>query len=383
MNCWSRNSLNRVTSIIETPIFADECTSKQTRIFYARMLVEVNVTRELPEVIKVLDPNGRQFTQKIIFDWKPEFCQLCQVVGHKCPPPAKPDTQNHAPQERRREPRKVTMEWKTKGPVSPNATAPNIQVGATSIEMINNVPKEAPRATYIVVQCVEQSKTVDPQPHVQKVKSLMSSLELNLANFPALGPASSSGNVGMNKRYKQKELRNYLKIKNIKLTGLVETNVKSPKAKQVDAQFLHCHVKERQGPLDCIVTVIYGFNAIEHREAMWQGLKQVALGVHVPWLIIGDFNAMLLPQYRIFGNPVTYAEIKAYSEYVIDLLLSELQWKRRMLQWGHVVTEFELPFFSDHPPMILSLKTKARNINVPFRFFNVWIGHQDFLAMVQ
>ncbi|XP_075111394.1 uncharacterized protein LOC142181775 [Nicotiana tabacum] len=173
--------------------------------------------------------------------------------------------------------------------------------------------------------------------------------------------------------------------------------------------FLHCHVKERQGPLDCIVTVIYGFNAIEHREAMWQGLKQVALGVHVPWLIIGDFNAMLLPQYRIFGNPVTYAEIKAYSEYVTDLLLSELQWKDEyyiwsnkqggadrvcsrldrafgnhewMLQWGNVVIEYELPFIFDHSPMILSLKTKARNINVPFGFFNVWTSHQDILTML-
>ncbi|XP_075077189.1 uncharacterized protein LOC142163933 [Nicotiana tabacum] len=110
MNCWSSNSLSRIASVIGTPIFADECTSKQTRISYARMLVEVNVTRELPEAITVLDPNGRQFTQEVIFDWKPEFCQLCQVVGHKCPPPPKAGTQNHAPQERRREPRKVTME---------------------------------------------------------------------------------------------------------------------------------------------------------------------------------------------------------------------------------------------------------------------------------
>ncbi|XP_070036232.1 uncharacterized protein LOC142178931 [Nicotiana tabacum] len=144
---------------------------------------------------------------------------------------------------------------------------------------------------------------------------------------------------------------------------------------------------------------------------MWQGLKQVALRVHVPWLIIGDFNVMLPPQDRIFGNPVTYAEIKAYSECITDLLLSELQlWKGEyytrsnkqsgadrvcsiidrafgnnewMLQWGHVVTPYELPFISDHSLMIFSLKTKARNINVPFRFFNVWTGHQDFLPMVQ
>lgn len=87
------------------------------------------------------------------------------------------------------------MEQKTKGPAPPNAISPNIKVGATSIEMINNVPKEVPPATHVVVQCVEKSKTMARQPHAQKEKVLMSIPELNLANFTALGPASSSGTV--------------------------------------------------------------------------------------------------------------------------------------------------------------------------------------------
>ncbi|MCD7463681.1 hypothetical protein HAX54_051125 [Datura stramonium] len=47
----------------------------------------VNVTKTLPEEVVIMDPNGQQFLQPIVFDWKLEFCQQCQIVGHKCPPP--------------------------------------------------------------------------------------------------------------------------------------------------------------------------------------------------------------------------------------------------------------------------------------------------------
>lgn len=34
MCCWGFNSLSRIASAIETPLFADECTTKQTRSFF-------------------------------------------------------------------------------------------------------------------------------------------------------------------------------------------------------------------------------------------------------------------------------------------------------------------------------------------------------------
>ncbi|KAK4737998.1 hypothetical protein R3W88_001695 [Solanum pinnatisectum] len=48
MNCWGCDSLSRIASAIEISIFAYECTTKQTRIYFARMLVEVDVTKPLP-----------------------------------------------------------------------------------------------------------------------------------------------------------------------------------------------------------------------------------------------------------------------------------------------------------------------------------------------
>ncbi|KAJ8547700.1 hypothetical protein K7X08_011286 [Anisodus acutangulus] len=61
MSCWSYQLLSRIASLIGKPLFADECTFKKKRISYARILIEVNITRPLPDEVGVCEPNGRQF----------------------------------------------------------------------------------------------------------------------------------------------------------------------------------------------------------------------------------------------------------------------------------------------------------------------------------
>ncbi|XP_060190914.1 uncharacterized protein LOC132620253 [Lycium barbarum] len=53
VSCWTSNALGRIGSAIGTPLYADGCTTKQTRISYARMLIQANVTKPLPSKIKV------------------------------------------------------------------------------------------------------------------------------------------------------------------------------------------------------------------------------------------------------------------------------------------------------------------------------------------
>lgn len=45
LSCWGIDSLSRIGSVLGTPMYADSCTSQQTRISYARLLVEVDVIR--------------------------------------------------------------------------------------------------------------------------------------------------------------------------------------------------------------------------------------------------------------------------------------------------------------------------------------------------
>ncbi|TMW81456.1 hypothetical protein EJD97_009515 [Solanum chilense] len=46
-------------------------------ISYARMLVEVNVTKVIPQKITVVDPNGKTFMQDVELEWRPQYCDRC------------------------------------------------------------------------------------------------------------------------------------------------------------------------------------------------------------------------------------------------------------------------------------------------------------------
>ncbi|XP_056698674.1 uncharacterized protein [Spinacia oleracea] len=82
--CWGSDSLSRIGSLIGVPLFADDCTSKQLRISFARLLIEVDVTKELPKEVLIQDHLGVTIKQKVEYDWLPPFCKDCNAVGHDC-----------------------------------------------------------------------------------------------------------------------------------------------------------------------------------------------------------------------------------------------------------------------------------------------------------
>lgn len=126
MSCWGVGSLSRIASVIGKSIFADECTPKQTRISYARMLIEVNVTKELPSEVWVMEPNGKKFLQSVTFDRKPAYCEKYLIVGHRCSTQVKNATQGHPKKGR------ITQEWRTKVP------APTDQIEKQEVQQVNN-----------------------------------------------------------------------------------------------------------------------------------------------------------------------------------------------------------------------------------------------------
>ncbi|KAL2940991.1 hypothetical protein RDABS01_029341 [Bienertia sinuspersici] len=58
---------------------------------------------------------------------------------------------------------------------------------------------------------------------------------------------------------------------------------------------------------------MYGLHSVKARRPLWQGLKHLASGVCLPWLILGDFNSLLHINDRL-GSTVTWREIKDFQE---------------------------------------------------------------------
>ncbi|CAK8542187.1 unnamed protein product [Lathyrus sativus] len=93
---WGDTSLNKIGSALGNPIMTDECTANRLRVSYARILVEMDIRKELPQIITIGDNEGEKIQQPIEYEWRPLFCSKCQKVGHSCDKP------------------KVTQQWKPK-----------------------------------------------------------------------------------------------------------------------------------------------------------------------------------------------------------------------------------------------------------------------------
>lgn len=84
LNCWSKESLSKIGSGLGKPLYADDCTTTAEGISYARILVWMDVTRPLPNSVKICDPKGKIFEQPILYDWKLVYCSICCQVGESC-----------------------------------------------------------------------------------------------------------------------------------------------------------------------------------------------------------------------------------------------------------------------------------------------------------
>ncbi|XP_058762100.1 uncharacterized protein LOC131635497 [Vicia villosa] len=87
---WGAQSLGKIGSAVGIPLFTDECTAEKLRVSYARLLVEVDVTQKLCEEISIRDHEGRVRKQKVEYEWRPQYCERCQKIGHVCSTDKKP-----------------------------------------------------------------------------------------------------------------------------------------------------------------------------------------------------------------------------------------------------------------------------------------------------
>ncbi|XP_058765693.1 uncharacterized protein LOC131639209 [Vicia villosa] len=81
--CWGERSIGKIASAIGKPLLTDECTSKKLRVSYARVLIEVDVTKQLRTQITIRDPQGEKMVQPVDYEWRPPYCTSCNKVGHE------------------------------------------------------------------------------------------------------------------------------------------------------------------------------------------------------------------------------------------------------------------------------------------------------------
>lgn len=124
----------------------------------------------------------------------------------------------------------------------------------------------------------------------------------------------------------------------------------------------------------------------------------------------GDFNAVLSEEDKTNGRPVTHAETKDFSEWLVDMSLTTMRSKGSQYSWTNksigdqrilsridwsIVNEewidkypqveaiYVAPSLSDHCPILIECITSVTGKGKSFRFLNFLTKHQDFLNIVK
>ncbi|GFZ21561.1 hypothetical protein Acr_29g0007230 [Actinidia rufa] len=75
-------SLAKICSIVGNPICVDKFTANQQRVSYARVLIKIDVAKNVAKSIEVVLPTGQSYHRAIYYENLPKFCSNCRVMGH-------------------------------------------------------------------------------------------------------------------------------------------------------------------------------------------------------------------------------------------------------------------------------------------------------------
>ncbi|XP_050238355.1 uncharacterized protein LOC126687843 [Mercurialis annua] len=79
---WTSGMLSKIGSFCGNPLYCDQCTINRTKLAFARLLVEMDTTGSFPDTVQLQDEKGNCFVQRIVYEWKPVYCDICRKMGH-------------------------------------------------------------------------------------------------------------------------------------------------------------------------------------------------------------------------------------------------------------------------------------------------------------
>ncbi|XP_062104336.1 uncharacterized protein LOC133815521 [Humulus lupulus] len=416
---WGTKCLSALMSTIGVPILVDKVTKDRSMMQFARVLVEIELSEDLPKSVQFLNEKGQLVEQFLEFEWLPTQCRGCKVYGHtvKVIEAGIPDT----------------------GPcdvVNGNEGSETLNVNNEEMDMPQETSKSAP-----VLSGVNQTRNP-----ISKTNTG--------SNSDWITPKRVGGNKKATQRAKNTLTNSYsalqgkvLEVANLGListSGLLETKLRGDKIKKMMQSFfrgwsffsgsvsdgrvliiwqqhlvsvkvlheidqlVHTYVKGIRTNKEFCVTFVYGRNSIEERVSLWRDLTTLCFPA-TAWLITGDFNAVFESADRIGGRVILSIELSDAQSWRALGLVDEMRargshftWTNNQKKddkiysrldrvfanegWLDIFPQSEAVFnwemHSDHCYCIIKPEVSVNCGVKLFRFFNMWSNHEKFKATV-
>ena len=173
-------------------------------------------------------------------------------------------------------------------------------------------------------------------------------------------------------------------------------------------QWLTCDIFHLHSTVPTRITFIYGFNTPAERLALWRYIIQESSS-GIPWIVMGDFNAILQATDMIGGDTRWPSHLDAFNNCIrqsellhipytglkyswhngqhgCNTIQKKLDWifgnQYLLSKWPATHATFQPRCISDHSAMILHLCIPPRRRCVPFKFLNIWADRDDFMDVV-
>ncbi|KAL0311244.1 UNVERIFIED_CONTAM: hypothetical protein Sangu_2419100 [Sesamum angustifolium] len=377
---WTTEGLSTVASGIGRPLYPDAITRACTRLDFARVCVMLNVTSKLPKYVVIMMPNefGGESACKVDveYEWLPPKCTGCSSLGDstkECPlsKPTKPVVSIYVRKSIPITPAPPKLKMKEHvqaDPVSENIH-PETEVDRISKEMLGNGRDKA----------IWNVRGLNRRDHQVAVRDLV--CEFRLRFIALLETRVLQSNVT---RIQSGVLSRWRWFVDYAGPGnriwiawndeLIDVDILN-----VGTQFVHCRVLVHELHESIFITVVYGANDVSTRRELWQELIDLAGTIgNVPWLVGGDFNAVLDMSEVSGASGDIRVAMNEFNDYILQTGLlfpsyasldGRSLWKRldRLLvndvwmdRWPNLYYTCLTPRTSDHSPMVL--KGDCRNM---------------------
>ena len=159
---------------------------------------------------------------------------------------------------------------------------------------------------------------------------------------------------------------------------------------------IHALVKVPSPPISFLLTAVYAPPHFNKRKPFWDYLENLAKNISLPWILLGDFNDMILEDEKSGGLPVNKTRMAAFRNCLDKCGLIDLgfhgprfMWTNKSPMWQTIIKEWldrglgnadwtllfptaeihHLPRVkSDHCPIMLNTNPSEPKIPKPFRF---------------
>ncbi|XP_026459716.1 uncharacterized protein LOC113360422 [Papaver somniferum] len=347
---WKESILIHIGRSIGKPVRVDETTLKREAGYYARVLVEIDLTKFITSKVQV-DTKYGIFEQVVQFTNLPKFCNHCSVIGHyvaECRSKRKEQEQQQeiptAPKEVTKVWRRVTNKQKNKG-FDVCFTDKELDVIPSTSQQDNNVEEDCVMEEDSVIEKIIPSLG-HAECSIQQV--VVSSPSIN-ASVNVLPPSGKIGTISAGTAPAKQKINNVGKVTTRRQAATINSNgskfvfVAEPKIRvttdfckklnlpNMHYKLIHNSTENKKGNIwmfwnvnittptvvsnsaqaitvdvgGVLVTGVHAACLTVDRRELWEELEFIS-SLGKPWMVIGYFNTIMCAEEKKRGrSPLT------------------------------------------------------------------------------